>query len=84
MEGEGGVYHFAGAERLTKYEMARTMAEVLGMDGSMVQADNRPPAGAPRPKDCRLDGSRLGSLGFKPQIPFKEGIRRSLAPFSER
>jgi dTDP-4-dehydrorhamnose reductase len=81
MEGEGGVYHFAGPQRLTKYEMALTMTEVLGMDGAMVQADNRPPAGAPRPKDCRLDGSRLEALGFTPAIRFKEGIQRTLAPF---
>jgi dTDP-4-dehydrorhamnose reductase len=81
IEGEGGVYHFAGPERFTKYEMARTMAEVLGIDGAMVQADNRPPAGAPRPKDCRLDGSRLEALGFTPAIRFKEGIHRTLAPF---
>lgn len=83
MEGEGGVYHFAGPQRLTKYEMAQTMAEVLGVDGAMVQADDRPPAGAPRPKDCRLDGSRLQALGFTPAIRFKDGIRRTLAPFAK-
>ncbi|HUW39999.1 MAG TPA: SDR family oxidoreductase [Rectinemataceae bacterium] len=79
--GEGGLYHFAGAERFTKYGMACVMADILGLDRSLVQPDPHPPAGAPRPKDCRLDGSRLTSLGFAPQIPFQEGIRRALAPF---
>ena len=81
LEGDGGVYHFAGAERFTKYEMARVMAKILGTAENLVQADDRPPAGAPRPKDCRLDGSRLQTLGFKPAIRFEEGIRRTLLPF---
>lgn len=79
--GEGGVYHFAGAERLTKFGMARIIAEELGADPSMVAADPNPPAGAPRPKDCRLDGSRLGALGFAPEIAFRAGIRDALRPF---
>lgn len=79
--GEGGLYHFAGAERLTKYGMARAMAEVLGIDQSLAQPDPHSPAGAPRPKDCRLDGSRLKGLGFAPRIGFREGIRRALEPF---
>jgi dTDP-4-dehydrorhamnose reductase len=79
--GEGGLYHFAGAERFTKYGMACVMADILGIDRSLIHPDPHPPAGAPRPKDCRLDGSRLESLGFMPQLPFQEGIRRALAPF---
>lgn len=80
LEGAGGVYHFAGTERFTKYEMARIMAKILKMPETIVQADDRPPAGAPRPKDCRLDGSRLQALGFKASIRFEEGIRRTLEP----
>ena len=76
-----GVYHFAGGEQLTKYAMARVIAEVLGVDPALVVADPHPPAGAPRPKDCRLDGTRLAALGFSPRIGFAAGVRAALAPF---
>ena len=77
----GGTYHFAGAEQITKYGMALTIAEVLAADPRLIEADPNPPAGAPRPKDCRLDAARLASLGFAPRIRFADGIREALAPF---
>ncbi|WP_263771651.1 dTDP-4-dehydrorhamnose reductase family protein [Propionivibrio soli] len=76
-----GIFHFAGREQLTKYGMARVIADALGADAALVRADPNPPAGAPRPKDCRLDSSRLDALGFTPRIRFAEGIRAALAPF---
>jgi dTDP-4-dehydrorhamnose reductase len=82
--GEGGVFHFAGAEALTKYGMARAMAEALGLDPALVSPDPAPPAGAPRPRDCRLDGSRLGALGFAPEIGFRAGAAAALKPFVGR
>jgi dTDP-4-dehydrorhamnose reductase len=81
LKGKGGVYHFAGAECLTKYRMARIIAEALGIDSSFVEPDPNPPPGAPRPKDCRLDGSSLENLGFKRAIPFADGVREALMPF---
>lgn len=77
----GGAYHFAGSEQLTKYAMALIIARELGVEASLVQADPRPPSGAPRPKDCRLDACRLGALGFVPRIRFADGVREALAPF---
>lgn len=82
--GEGGVYHFAGREMLTKHGMARAIASAFGRDPQLAEADPRPPAGAPRPKDCRLDDSRLRSLGFSPLIPFAEGVREAVAPFAPK
>lgn len=79
--GEGGVYHFSGAEALTKCAMARVLADLVGVDPSLVLSDPNPPSGAPRPRDCRLDGSRLAGLGFSPAIPFREGLAAALAPF---
>lgn len=78
----GGIYHFAGSEQLTKYAMARVIAKELGIDADLVLPDPNPPSGAPRPKDCRLDPSRLGALGFAPRIRFTDGVREALAPFS--
>jgi dTDP-4-dehydrorhamnose reductase len=77
----GGTYHFAGTEQFTKYGMARIIAETLAADPRLIEADPNPPAGAPRPKDCRLDASQLVSLGFAPRIRFADGMREALAPF---
>lgn len=82
--GEGGVYHFAGAEMLTKFGMARVIAAAFGFDPDLVESDPRPPAGAPRPKDCRLDDSRLRSLGFAPRVSFADGVREAVAPFATK
>jgi dTDP-4-dehydrorhamnose reductase len=79
-----GIYHFAGAEQVTKYGMALVIAKELGVDATLIQSDPNPPAGAPRPKDCRLDPSRLEVLGFTPRIAFADGIREALAPFKGR
>lgn len=80
----GGIYHFASGEQFTKYGMARVIAEELGVDVALVQPDPNPPSGAPRPKDCRLDASRLASLGFVPRIRFVDGVREALTPFRAR
>ena len=77
----GGVYHLAGVEQFTKYDMARIIARDLGIDEQLVQSDPNPPPGAPRPKDCQLDDSRLRALGFAPRIRFADGIHDALAPF---
>lgn len=79
--GVGGIYHFAGSEQLTKYSMARVIAGVLGVDPELALSDPNPPPGAPRPKDCRLDASRLAALGFAPAIAFADGVREALVPF---
>jgi dTDP-4-dehydrorhamnose reductase len=77
----GGTYHFASGEQLTKYGMALVIAKELAVSTHLIQPDPNPPSGAPRPKDCRLDASRLNALGFVPRIRFADGIREALAPF---
>ena len=82
--GEGGVYHFAGPQMLTKFGMARAIAAAFGFDPYLVESDPRPPAGAPRPRDCRLDDSRLRGIGFAPKVSFDEGIRAAVSPFAPK
>ena len=77
----GGIYHFASGEQFTKYGMALVIAQVLGADAGLITPDPNPPAGAPRPKDCRLDASRLAALGFVSGIRFVDGVREALGPF---
>ena len=82
--GAGGIYHFASGEQFTKYGMALAIAQVIGADASLITPDPNPPAGAPRPKDCRLDASRLAALGFVPRIRLVDGLREALGPFRSR
>lgn len=79
----GGTYHFAGGEQFTKYGMALLIAKELAVDTHLIKPDPNPPSGAPRPKDCRLDASRLNSLGFVPSIRFADGVREALAPHKD-
>ncbi|MFZ4280540.1 GDP-L-fucose synthase family protein, partial [Streptomyces rhizosphaericola] len=62
-------------EDLTIRELAETVAEVTGFQGR-VGWDTSKPDGTPRKL---LDVSRLTSLGFKPQIPLRDGIARTYA-----
>jgi len=73
-----GIYHMSGGEPMTKYEMLCTMAEVLGLDHSHISPDSAAPDGAPRPKNCQLDLSRLQQETTLIQTPFKKGIAQSL------
>ncbi|MYU01519.1 MULTISPECIES: GDP-L-fucose synthase [unclassified Streptomyces] len=62
-------------EDLTIRELAETVAEVTGFQGR-IGWDTSKPDGTPRKL---LDVSRLTSLGFKPQIPLRDGIARTYA-----
>ncbi|MGP3634651.1 GDP-L-fucose synthase family protein [Streptomyces sp. 24-1644] len=60
---------------LTIRELAETVREVTEYQGSIAW-DTSKPDGTPRKL---LDVSRLTSLGFKPQIPLRDGIARTYA-----
>ncbi|RLV70281.1 NAD-dependent epimerase/dehydratase [Streptomyces sp. CBMAI 2042] len=62
-------------EDLTIRELAENIAEVTGYQGR-IGWDTSKPDGTPRKL---LDVSRLTSLGFKPQIPLRDGIARTYA-----
>lgn len=76
----GGTFHWSGDEPMTKYEMALAFAPLLGFDPGRLEADDRPPAGAPRPKDCHLDASALERLGIGRRTPFAQTAPSILAP----
>ena len=52
-----GVYHLAGATRVSEYEFARLIAETLGLDRELVRPAATGELGwtAPRPRDSSLD-----------------------------
>jgi dTDP-4-dehydrorhamnose reductase len=64
-----GIFHWGGAERVTRFESALALCRAFGFDETLVRAsraaDSRP--AAPRPRDTSLDSSRLASaLGVAP------------------
>lgn len=75
-----GRWHFSGGEAMTKYDMAMAMAQAVGLDASHLQPDDCPPAGAPRPRDCSLDCSRLDKLVRLRRTPFAKNIGAFLKP----
>ncbi|MDE2512182.1 MAG: SDR family oxidoreductase [Elusimicrobia bacterium] len=71
-----GVYHWGGADRVTRHESALRLCRAFGYDETLVRptraSDARPPA--PRPRDSSLDSSRLAAaLGLAP-TPLDEGF----------
>ncbi|MEU6042439.1 GDP-L-fucose synthase family protein [Streptomyces griseus] len=62
-------------EDLTIRELAKTVRDVTGYQGR-IGWDRSKPDGTPRKL---LDVTRLSSLGFKPQIPLRDGIARTYA-----
>lgn len=75
-----GTFHWSGDEALTKYEMGRAVAEEWGLDVRLIP-DARPPSGAARPRNSRLDCSGLERLAIGRRTPFRVSLRASLAPF---
>jgi dTDP-4-dehydrorhamnose reductase len=65
----GGVFHWGGADRTTRYETALAFCRVMGFDERLVHparaADKQ--FLAPRPRDTSLNSSRLAAaLGLAP------------------
>uniref|UniRef100_UPI00398E9722 methionine adenosyltransferase 2 subunit beta n=1 Tax=Pristiophorus japonicus TaxID=55135 RepID=UPI00398E9722 len=77
-----GIFHWSGNERMTKFEIACTMADVFNLPSSHLRAvTDGPAAGALRPRDAQLDCSRLEQLGIGQRTPFRLGLQRCLWPF---
>lgn len=70
-------YQVASAERCTLYEFGLKVAEVFGLDQSLIEpvGSDYFPAIAPRPKDTAYDLSKLAGVGI--EIPGNEaGLKR--------
>jgi GDP-L-fucose synthase len=77
-EGEGHLNVGTGAD-LSIRELAELIAEVVGWEGALA-FDPSKPDGTPRKL---LDVSRLSTLGWRAQIPLREGIERTYEWFLE-
>ena len=64
---------------ITIKELAETIAEVIGYKGT-IEYDTTKPDGTPRKL---MDSTRLRTLGWKPKIGLKEGLKSAYADFME-
>lgn len=79
-----GVFHFSGKEQMTKYEIAKAIAEAFELPSDhIVPLTEAPPGGASRPMNARLACSRLELLGLSVEPrPFRAAILDCLWPFT--
>jgi dTDP-4-dehydrorhamnose reductase len=63
-----GILHLGGSERLSRYEFGILVADVLGVDHSLVIATSQRDVlmPAPRPADVSLDSSLAMRMGYEP------------------
>lgn len=76
----GPLINIGCGRELTVGELARTIAEIVGFSGTLVQ-DTSKPDGTPRKL---LDISKIRELGWQPQTPLKEGITLAYRDFCDQ
>ncbi len=78
-----GTWHLAGAERLTRYEIALRVVDHLGIARAAVEAVTTP-AGAARPRDIAFADARArAELGWNPSQVLREAAPRSSGPVAD-
>jgi len=70
-----GIFHWSSDSPYTKYQMALVMADVMGVDRSMIRKAAPNPDAAPRPMNSQLETSRLRKMGINPKTDFNAAIR---------
>jgi dTDP-4-dehydrorhamnose reductase len=77
-QGVSGIWHLGGQERLSRYEFAKMLAEVIGADPQLVQAIRQAelPMAANRPADVSLESSSAFALGYAP-LGLKAGLEEA-------
>jgi dTDP-glucose 4,6-dehydratase len=76
----GEVYHIAGTAELTNMELTGRLLEACGRDWDLVEhVEDR------KGHDRRysLDDSKLRALGYKPEIPFEQGLKNTVRWYAE-
>ncbi|MEV1002756.1 dTDP-glucose 4,6-dehydratase [Nonomuraea sp. NPDC050202] len=68
----GEIYHIAGTAELTNKELTARLLEACGRDWDMVAhvADRKG-----HDRRYSLDDSKLRALGYRPEIPFEQGLK---------
>ena len=63
--GVSGPLHLAGADALSRFELAQAIASWLGVDGAALRAGTHADLGLVRPGHLVLDSTRAASLGLR-------------------
>jgi|CXWL01.1.fsa_nt_gi dTDP-4-dehydrorhamnose reductase len=72
-----GAFHWGGADRATRFEMAAAFCRIMGYDESLVRPTraSEKKFASPRPRDTSLDSSRLAAeIGVAP-IGYETGFK---------
>lgn len=74
---EGGVYHTAGPDRISRFGFGLEVARAFGLDGELLEPVPRPrDRTPPRPGDVSLDVTRTRARLDVPFLGVREGLRR--------
>ncbi|MBU6998428.1 MAG: dTDP-4-dehydrorhamnose reductase [Theionarchaea archaeon] len=72
-----GLYHVTGTERITRYDFAREIANIFGLDDSFmtpVRSEDLAQK-APRPRDSSLSTQKIKAIIDTPLLSVKEGLQ---------
>ncbi|CCQ11380.1 dTDP-4-dehydrorhamnose reductase [Pseudoalteromonas luteoviolacea B = ATCC 29581] len=75
-----GVFHVSDNQAMTKFDIAQTIAEILGLPANQLTSLDEPSQDAARPYNCALKDTRLSALGIHHRRPFKEALAQCLIP----
>ena len=75
---DGGIVNVGSNQELSITHLAQMLADAVGFHGSLI-FDPSKPDGTPRK---RLDSSKLHTIGWKPHITLKDGLRNTYAQFT--
>jgi dTDP-glucose 4,6-dehydratase len=78
--GPGDVLNIGGGHELTNLELARAVCRVVGVDPSSITfVEDRPG----HDRRYGVNDVRLRELGWAPEVPFEEGLARTVAWYRE-
>lgn len=76
-----GIWHYSASEAMTKYDMACLIAEIAGLDKSLISPKDSAGSGAARPKNAMLSTKRIDDLLSFKHRSFRDGLTESLSLF---
>lgn len=76
----GEVYHIAGTAELTNRELTACLLEACGRDWDLVE---HVPDRKGHDRRYSLDDSKLRALGYRPEIPFEQGLKATVRWYAE-
>ena len=76
----GEIYHIAGTAELTNRELTGRLLEACGRDWNLVR---RVTDRKGHDRRYSLDDSKLRALGYRPQVPFEQGLKDTVRWYAD-